>query len=238
MDDLRLILAVLGLVVVGGIYALNRRAARPKPGASPSDPARAESAEYPTAEDIGEPMSVGEEAPDWAGEGFSAQADSAEAVEDLSGVCANGEPEGMAVVMTVMSLEGGFGGTALAAAAHEAELHFGRAGVFHYLPEVEGVGGEPWFGVANVLEPGTFDLDAMDAFETPGVVLFMRLPGPAEGVRMYERFLDTARHFAERLGGELCDERRRPLAPERLAELREQVLSHDALGARSEARHA
>jgi len=60
------------------------------------------------------------------------------------------------------------------------------------------------FSVVNMKEPGHFDLDTLDAFDTPGVMLFMGLPH-THGVDALHSMVEAANCVAERLEGTVFD---------------------------------
>lgn len=141
--------------------------------------------------------------------------------------------EELIIVCHVMAHEGTrFTGADILAATAEAGFEHGEMSIFHDLvtPEGEPATGSKVAGkrqavlsLANALEPGTFDPDAMDGFTSPGLTLFLRLPGPLEGRAAFERLLSKGRQLAGRLNGELCDETRSVLTPQTVSHLREQV---------------
>jgi cell division protein ZipA len=103
-------------------------------------------------------------------------------------------------------------GVAVRDAAQAVGLRYGDMGVFHHY----GLAGIPsqqsLFCLANMLEPGNFDLENIHTHETAGLVLFMRFPVPIDGSVAFELMLNTAQRLQERLGGELRDSEHRPLA--------------------------
>jgi len=105
-------------------------------------------------------------------------------------------------------------------------LEFGRYEIFHRLH----TDGRPIFSVASLREPGTFDLQAMDATSYPGVTLFTVLPGPVGAADAVDDMMFTARALASQLGGALADERGIPLTPLRIARLREDALEYERDG--------
>ncbi len=220
MDTLRIILIVVGLALVAGIYLWGRRMqSRRHEDLGTAD----ESPEVDGFSATDQPY------PEvWDGTGFSARGDDP-SIEEMGEVGGTDEAESMVVVLSVMAPEGTFKGPDIMALAKASGLHFGRMDIFHYFPDAEGVDDEPWFGIANVLEPGTFDLESVSEMETPGLIFFLQLPGPADGTTAFDRMLETAQAFTERLGAQLCDERRQPVGAAQLAELRERVRGFDAL---------
>lgn len=134
--------------------------------------------------------------------------------------------EPMHVILTVMADPGArFTGMEILMAAHELGLKFSTQGVFDGYPSGE-VKGKPVFSIANVVEPGAFPPDRIQALQTPGLLLFMRLPGALAPLAALEMMLSHARRLAARLGGTLCDERRNRLGPEAIGRLRAQVVEY------------
>jgi cell division protein ZipA len=116
-----------------------------------------------------------------------------------------------------------YSGDAIQKAAEAVGMRFGEMGVFHHF----GIGKTPprhsLFCLANLYEPGNFELSSMNTFQTSGLVLFMRLPGPVDGRVAFELMLNTALRLRERLGGELRDDRNEPLGAEQVERLRHRV---------------
>ena len=116
----------------------------------------------------------------------------------------------------------GFDGATLLRAFAAADLKFGRFDIFHRKP----VAGPVAFSVASIVEPGSFDLDALPASGCPGFTLFMVLPGPAEPILALDDMLAVARSLAADLDGELLDERGVSLTAQREAHLREEIAEY------------
>ena len=79
------------------------------------------------------------------------------------------------------------------------------------------------FSVANVLAPGTFEPAGMDALSSPGIAMFMRLPGPEHPADAFQQMLDAAKSLAQELDGKVCDESRSTLTPQSINHLRERI---------------
>ena len=75
----------------------------------------------------------------------------------------------------------------------------------------------------RAVEPGTFDLGAMDGFTTRGVTLFMQLPGPAEPIEAFEDMVRIARGIASRIGGDLKDEQHSVMTGQTIEHCRQRV---------------
>jgi cell division protein ZipA len=140
--------------------------------------------------------------------------------KELGGKESHG-PELIIILTVVARSRMGFRGRDIIQILEERSLQYGEMNIYHaYSP-----GGRPIFSVANMVEPGTFDLETIDTFTTSGLTLFLRLPGPAGGFAAFDAMLDTARLLAERLHGEIRDERRNVLTTQALEQTRERILT-------------
>lgn len=101
-------------------------------------------------------------------------------------------------------------------------------GMFHHYGNRRGPASEPVFSVANVLEPGVFDLAAMDELATPGLCLFLRRPGPLPATVAFDLMLDVGSRLSRALEAVLCDDQRCRLTVQATQALRERVV-HFAL---------
>ncbi|OUD13064.1 cell division protein ZipA [Thioflexithrix psekupsensis] len=116
-----------------------------------------------------------------------------------------------------------FNGVDLFAVFEELGLRYGRMKIYHHYGLGELKVEEPIFSVANMVEPGTFDPTNSEELATPGVALFMRLPGPFGGRVALELLLNHAQKLAELLEGTVLDERRKPLTAKTIEQLRQRV---------------
>ncbi|MDH5178881.1 MAG: cell division protein ZipA [Gammaproteobacteria bacterium] len=116
-----------------------------------------------------------------------------------------------------------FTGDILADSLVQAGLVFGEKNIYHFYGTQLTAEGDAICSLANTVEPGWFDPDKFSEFTTPGVTLFMQLPGPIEARRAFETTLDKAGEIAELLDGELRDESRNRLTEQTIGHLREKV---------------
>jgi cell division protein ZipA len=105
----------------------------------------------------------------------------------------------------------------------EIGLKYGEMNIFHHYGVGELKAKQAVFSVANIIEPGTFDLREIDDFTTPGLALFLRLPGPFGGRVAFELMLNSAQRMAEELRGVLQDERHQFLTQRTIGALRERI---------------
>lgn len=135
------------------------------------------------------------------------------------------------LILSVIGRDGyEFEGTAIFKAAESAGLYYGEHKVFHLYPSSDDEKKIAIFSMANILEPGNFDKEKMASIRTPGVALFLQLPGPWDGAAAFERMVNTGRNLAEQLGGNLCDGQRKPLSDKQLDEMREQAAAYKVNG--------
>ncbi len=99
------------------------------------------------------------------------------------------------------------------------ELSHGKYGIFHRLHQ----DGSSIFSVASMVEPGSFDPDAMQSVQYPGVTLFAQLPASVPGMHALNEMIACARRLQQSLGGTLQDDRGVPLTVHRIEKLRQEV---------------
>ncbi len=102
------------------------------------------------------------------------------------------------------------------------DLRHGRMNIFHRHEQAGGRGAIQ-FSVANLVEPGTFDLDGIAGFSTPGVCFFMTLPGPEDPLRAFDYMVETAQCLVKNLEGELRDEAHSAMTVQTLEHCRERI---------------
>ncbi len=126
------------------------------------------------------------------------------------------------VVMNVMAPRGQpFAGDELFASLRGLGLKFGNMNIFHRLdPGSKKV----QFSVANIIEPGTFDMSDMETIRSPGLCFFLQLPGPENPLEAFETMLSAAHGVAAELKGELKDEQRSYMTPQTEEHYRQRIL--------------
>lgn len=216
-DTLRIILAVIGALVIAGLYLWERRRVRPdddevleeqdpevrkrepRLGAWTDDDPR--QLELPQESDQPE---------------FDLMPPAAPPLEF--------PPGPLILSLYVVSRGEPFDGAALVHAAGRFGLEPGEMEIFHCTLG-EGVDSQTLFSMANMVRPGTFPFGAMDEFQSPGVTLFAQLDGTHDDPGRMEEMLGTAHSLAEELGGEIHDQTRRILTPDAERRLRERVMA-------------
>ena len=117
-----------------------------------------------------------------------------------------------------------FRGPVLLGALAAAKLEFGDMQIFHRIELLDGQE-KILFSLANIREPGTFDLSAMEEFTTEGLALFMQIPCAVEAGRAFDAMIESARILADNLDGHVCDARRSALTQQTIRHMREEVIN-------------
>ncbi len=135
-------------------------------------------------------------------------------------------PDSKIVTLRLMAKDrAGFPAERLVLALRERGLRHGRYGIFHRLAgEDEDA---PLFSVANLVEPGSFDLTRLKADRYRGISLFTVLPVAGRGVEAFDEMTRVARDLALELQGELLDEAGSSLSIQRERFLREEVIQFE-----------
>ena len=105
----------------------------------------------------------------------------------------------------------------------ELGCKFGELGIFHRYENTAGTG-PMIFSVANMFNPGTFDLDNMENFETDGVAFFMALPMKFDGQQAFNMMLNAAKKLATEIPqGQVLDGQRQLLTRQSIHEARQRI---------------
>ncbi|MEC8158725.1 MAG: cell division protein ZipA [Pseudomonadota bacterium] len=105
-------------------------------------------------------------------------------------------------------------------------LRFGDMDFFH-LSEAQGVIPTIQFSVANMMQPGVFDLENIDELSTQGLMFFLTLPGPHDMARAFDLMLETAHIVAHSLGGDVFDETRSVMTKQYVDSLRQSIREYE-----------
>lgn len=100
---------------------------------------------------------------------------------------------------------------------------FGEMNIFHRHVDAAGKGAV-LFSLANMVKPGTFDIDNMEQFSTQGLSLFMTFPCAGEALKNYNLMLSAAEKIANGVDALLFDMTRNPLTPQVIQHDREQII--------------
>jgi cell division protein ZipA len=116
--------------------------------------------------------------------------------------------EPQVIVLSVVMPKGQvMSGAALLPTLLTLGMKYGEMNIFHRHQDNAG-NGKVTFSLANMMNPGTFNLDDMENFSTQGITLFMTLPNPGDAFSVFEQMLNAAKQLAVEFHGQLLDHKR------------------------------
>lgn len=236
MDDLRWILLIVGVALVGGIYLMGRRRGErdeslldaahdidvPDAGKRPLRATQEPEELDGITEQLEQLTDLLADPPSTRTGGGSprAQHRGAQPVTDT--------PEKIVAIHIAAPRGGRFSGADLLRVFEARGYRFGEHDIYHSVHE-----GRTVFSVVNMVKPGSFDPATMEAFETPGISLFLQLPGPLAAAVAFDILVAEANALAQILGGLLQDASHSTLTPQTVQHLREGVLEFARLRGRA-----
>lgn len=116
------------------------------------------------------------------------------------------EPQ-VIILSVVMPANQQMFGAALLPSLLTLGLKYGEMNIFHRHQDNAG-NGKVTFSLANIMNPGSFDLDSMENFATRGVSLFMTLPNAADPLSVFEQMLNAAKQLAQEFNAQVIDDKR------------------------------
>ena len=130
------------------------------------------------------------------------------------------------VINVVAKPDREFYGVDLLQALLGAGLRFGDMSIFHRHFDQD-ASSPVLFSVANMVNPGTFDLNQINDFATRGVCFFMTLPNVATSMQAFDRMLDAAQQLRIALDGDLKDDNRSVMTAQTIEHYRQRVRDFD-----------
>ena len=239
MDDLRWILLVIGLALVAGIYLFGRhRSGRDQSlldAAHDIQVGRAVKRDRQTMEDPEEFDGIAdqlEELNDLLADPPASRGHSGRKRAHADHTAPMQQSFEKIIAIHVVAPRGTrFAGADLRRVFEERGYRFGEHNIYHSIHEDRTV-----FSVVNMVKPGWFDPQTMLEFETPGISLFLQLPGPLAAIVAFDILIAEANGLAEALGGSLQDASHSTLTQQTVHHLREEVQAYVRLSA-TKSRH-
>jgi len=109
------------------------------------------------------------------------------------------------LILNVVGEDGGeLDGATLLPVLLTLGFKFGDMNIFHRHFDPAGQGAV-LFSLANMVNPGVFDIDNMEQFTTTGVSLFMTLPHDNGNMETFNKMLNAAAKIAEEFNGQVLD---------------------------------
>ncbi len=109
----------------------------------------------------------------------------------------------------------------------ELGFKYGEFDIFHRHVDTAGTG-PVLFSLANMFNPGTFDIDAMEHFETKGIALFLALPIKSNSTQAFTMMHNAAEKIAAAVeGGQVLDEHRNPLTRQAVQHIHQSIREYE-----------
>ena len=114
-----------------------------------------------------------------------------------------------------------FSGVSILKAAKAVGLKFGELNIFHHYG-VEGLmADQAIFSLASMYEPGYFDLEKIETYNTKGLALFMQLPVTIDSIAAFDLMQETAMKLADVVQGEIWSSEHKPIDEKTLRAMRD-----------------
>ncbi len=128
------------------------------------------------------------------------------------------------VVLHLMAEQGGvFQGDDLLKAVVNNGLRYGSLKIFHRHVREDG-SGDVLFSMANSVNPGTFELNSMGEFSTPGVTFMMVMGDSEDPLGTFDLMLECIHGVNSAIGGELKDQQRSVLSQQTAEHYRQSIM--------------
>jgi cell division protein ZipA len=233
MGALQWALLILGVAAVVAVYIYSRRERKPELRVEPQGgepkpqkPADRQMDIFSTTSTVGQFDEFGVGKPRRVAAQSGAAAGSSEPLPAADGDVPPAEqqiPEKI-ISLLIAEREGThIYGAQIHAALQAQGLEYGARQIYHRLDKSAGNGGRPVFSVASLLKPGTLDPAQAKGFTTPGLTVFMVLPGPVPPVTAFQDMMVTTEQLALQLNAEVYDGKRRPFGTAAARALRAEV---------------
>lgn len=127
------------------------------------------------------------------------------------------------IYLNLKSRDGKIEGADLIRAMEKYNMKHGDMDIFHRLTEGSK---QPLFSVANMVEPGTFELDKLATMQTPGITLFLRLPRTFDALHALDEMWSVTRGLAAELNADILDRNHQPFSSQKQQRMRDEVLQY------------
>ncbi|MEL0660409.1 cell division protein ZipA [Psychromonas arctica] len=106
-------------------------------------------------------------------------------------------------------------------------FRYGDMNIFHRHEHSNGTG-EVLFSIANMMAPGTFDVDYMEQFNSPGISFFFTAPNHKISVnKSFDMMLRAVEQVAEEFDCEVLNEKREQFTQEQFIEYRKRLEKYE-----------
>jgi len=133
------------------------------------------------------------------------------------------EKDQIVILHITASGDNAFGGNEIIEAANTVGLEYGQMNIFHHFGIGQMKMDKPLFSLADMFEPGNFELQNMARHRTRGLALFLCFPVEIDGLLVFELMLNTAQRLADILGGEVRGSNHELIDDSQMAAIRDTI---------------
>lgn len=213
MWELRWVLLALGILLIAMVYLLGRGFLR-----------RQRKPQLPRPTERVEPSTAGlTDAEAWVDDETESDHQPSKETQSKGSELPKAPPTDRIITIRFVPKQGELGAEDVVMALRKAGLTHGRYGIFH---RHDNGSQESSFCVANLTEPGSFELSNLADRSIPGMSFFMVLPGSGDPVERFDLMVQTARSMAHDLEAELHDEKGSSWSIQRERYVREEIIRY------------
>jgi len=118
-------------------------------------------------------------------------------------------------------------GSQILDALESAGMRYGDMKIFHYYDPLSNDQKTSVFSIANIEEPGWFDLVSISQIATPGIAMFMKLPGSMPSIKAFDAMLEVVDKLVKSLPLILKDKKHDIVSQQTLSHLREEIVEFE-----------
>jgi len=130
--------------------------------------------------------------------------------------------DNIAGVNVIPNSSQGFSEIEIKKIAQEIKMQFGPMDIFHSKND-QAIGCRHMFSMANLFEPGTFQLNPEEQDRAKGLTFFMQIPCVYAPAKTFDKMLEAAGLFSNKLNGTLSDQDNNPLTTEGTLAIRRHI---------------
>jgi len=229
MDALRWVLLLIGVGIFLIVYLVSKRKNAKEDSwvASPRSAGDADVELVNMAADPDEPMSLNELASNMRlhSDDDPVGGITSEAVqEDGQSV----DSDEMLIVFYLLEKDNGaLSGSQMIDALEAVGMRYGDMKIFHFYDPDLTNSKKAVFSIANIAEPGWFDLVSINQVSTPGMAMFLKLPCSMKSVKAFDKMLLVIEELMQLLPLTLKDNKHDKVSQQTLSHLREEVVEFE-----------
>jgi cell division protein ZipA len=106
--------------------------------------------------------------------------------------------------------------------SRNAGMQFGPMDIYHSKND-RAIGCRHMFSMANLFEPGTFQASPEEQDSVKGLTFFMQIPCVYAPAKTFDKMIEVAGQFSQKLGGTLSDQDNKPLSTEGTLSIRRHI---------------